>query len=422
MRQSWWWFVIMVVPGCGSSHSGGPTDGAATDAADGARVDSAIDAVQTTPGHGGSTATCNPSPCTDPGYRGYTLMVPDSNGADAINVARTISVDRPTNLTGASPLLVVVGGGTWGALAASQRFTVLLLPNNYHCIGTPPCNGAGQYALPVVQSSGGVVLDPANYQSYPNAYGPRDCGASGHNQCDDVIWLKAALDAVMCTGPAPCADIDPTKVYVVGGSKGGMFTQAAICDTRTAPYFHAAMVAANTLVSADTSTSGGNQSAPANCPALLGTTNGIGGAAGLATNTDLSVGWMYGTQDTSACAAAPGSDCLDTGYADAKNRWQFSASQDAGDSNPPTSRGGTATGSLSGIGHALGCAGTPAMDSTYGTTGLLRKRIYTGCVNGGRATETIRVQTGGHSFPGMDGVDGFDGEMETWQFFIEYGG
>src|SRR5262249_32105415 len=154
---------------------------------------------------------------------------------------------------------------------------------------------------------------------------------SGHNQCDDIPWLKAALDAVMCNGPPPCQEIDPNKVYVVGGSKGGLFTEDAICDTRTTGYFHAAVVVSNTLYSASTS---GSQSEPPNCPAILGTSNGIGGSPSSMRNQNLSVGWIYGTHDTSVCGAAPGFDCLDTGYLDSKNRWQFSASQDAGDSSP----------------------------------------------------------------------------------------
>src|SRR5690349_6510074 len=73
--------VATILTGCKSSESPAEADGGAVDAADGP------DAPINVPGNGGSTATCSPSPCSDPGYRGFQLMVPDSNGSDAINVA-----------------------------------------------------------------------------------------------------------------------------------------------------------------------------------------------------------------------------------------------------------------------------------------------------------------------------------------------
>ena len=357
----------------------------------------------TNPLPGASLATCSPSPCTNSGSWGtsYNVSVPDSAGAGALTVTRSFSIFKPGNLTGSAPLVVDLGGtqSNFFQLAADNRFVAILLPNNYH---------GGQYAVPTIQSAA---------QPDPNAYGSQDCGSSGTSQCDDIPWLKAAIDSVMCSGAPPCLNVDTSRVYVLGGSKGGAFTEGAVCDTRTYNYFTAAMVVSNNLISSNYS---GSQSAAGNCPAILGTSDGFGGAAGLTPNKNLSIGWIYGTNDTTACAAAPASTCLDTGYLDAKNRWQFSDNQLAGDSSPPSP--GTAGGSLVGFGHALGCQSTPSTDTTYGTTSKLRKRIYTGCAVAGRATQTIRVASGGHSFPGLDGVDGFDGETEAWNFFAAYGG
>ena len=98
----------------------------------------------------------------------------------------------------------------------------------------------------------------------------------------------------------------------------------------------------------------------------------------------------------------------------------FSISQLAGDTNPPFP--GTVTGTHAGFGYeALGCSGTPSTDIVYGTGNLLRKRVYTGCTNSSRATETLRVSTGGHAVVGMQGVGGVDIPAEAWSFFTTYG-
>lgn len=352
---------------------------------------------------GASTATCSPAPCTNPGSWGasYNVSVPDSDGADALTVTRSFSVFKPGNLTGPAPLVVDLGGTqtNFFQLAADNKFVAILLPNNYH---------GGQYAVPTIQSAA---------KPSPNAYGSVDCGSTGASQCDDIPWLKGAISAVECSGSPPCLNVDTSRVYALGGSKGGAFTTAAVCDSRTSGYFSAAMVVSNNLISADYS---GSQSIPGNCPAILGSSNGFGGAAGLTPNKNLSIGWIYGTNDTTACAAAPASSCLDTGYTDAKQRWQFGDNQLAGDISPPPP--GTSAGSQVGLGHALGCGSSPTTDTIYGTTGKLRKRIYTGCAKTGRATESIKVTGGGHSFSGLDGVDGFNAETEAWNFFAAYGG
>jgi poly(3-hydroxybutyrate) depolymerase len=367
-------------------------------------VGAAAHAVTGTSGRGGSTAVCHPSPCTNPGAWGglYHVTVPDSDGADALKVDRTFATFVPGNLAGTAPLLVDLGGTTNALfqVATSYGMRAILLPNSYH---------GGQYAVPTTESS----VEPD-----PRAYGPMDCGSSGTSQCDDIPWLKAALDAVICKGALPCLNIDPTKVYVLGGSKGGNFTEGAICDARTSSYFHAAAIASAMLVSRNYSN---KQSVPPNCPALLGTSNGYGGAAGRQPNTNISVAWLFGTHDNAVCASGTGAknlDCLETGYKDVKGRWWFGVNQLASDSKPP--KPGKPIGSLEGIGHALRCKSKP---TTTVKSGPMRTRTYTGCRNG-RAIETIRVNCGltfCHSFPGMDLV-GVNAENAAVKFFVKYGG
>ena len=358
-------------------------------------------------GAGGSEALCQPDPCSDPGPRSFNVTVPDSDGSDAKMVTYPVEYDRPTNLVGAAPLLVVTGGGTWRPIAVANKFAFIFFPNS--------APHGTQYALPTVQTD--------------LSYGAVNCGTSGTSPCDDIPYLLAGLQAVDCAGfSGHCLNIDPNKVYVAGGSKGGLFAEDAICDNRTTSHFHAAMVVSNNLIAPVTDfpvTGHPNQSVSGNCPAVLGTSNhGYGGSAGLAPNTNLAIGLMYGTNDTSACAAAsPNYDCLETGFEDSKGRWQFSNQQLGGDSNPPSPA--TAAGSRVGFGARLGCSGNPSSDTTSGNNGKVETREYTGCANLNRAIETVKVNCGStacHSFPGLDAIDGFNGEQATWDFFVKYGG
>jgi|SRR5579871_901848 len=365
----------------------------------------AMPAVTPISGPGASSAVCSPSPCTNPGTWGaaYHVTVPDSDGANALMVDRMFTTFQPGHLVGASPLLVDLSGTTSQLfqVATAYRMRAILLPNNYH---------GGQYAVPTTSAS--VLPDPG-------AYGPVDCGSNGASQCDDIPWLKAALAEVVCSGGPPCMNIDPNKVYVLGGSKGGNFTEGAICDTRTSSYFHAAAVVSAMMVSSSYANS---QTVAPNCPALLGTSNGYGGAAGLPPNTNISIAWIFGNNDSSVCSPGTGArnfDCLETGYTDAKNRWWFGVNQLAGDAKPPAP--GKPAGSLHGIGHALHCARKPHSDVK---AGRLRTRTYT-CANHHRAIQTIRVRCGlvfCHSFPQMDLLGGVDTEDAAVKFFVKYGG
>jgi hypothetical protein len=83
---------------------------------------------------------------------------------------------------------------------------------------------------------------------------------------------------------------------------------------------------------------------------------------------------------------------------------------------------GTSAGTKAGIGYAIGCKNPPSSATTYGLTGKLQKKIYTGCTNSARATETIRVATGGHAINALEGVDGLNIPAEMYQFFAAYGG
>ena len=358
-----------------------------------------------TPSRGASTAVCSPSPCTAGSVVPQTISVYDSDGAGKRLVSRTYYLDRPNNLTNSTrnlaPLLVVFGGhyGTdpdtaeFHTLAASERFVVVTIEPVH----------SGQYATP--------TTDPTPTR----AAFLKNCGQDGSTMCDDNPLVKAVLDKIDCIGAPPCENIDPTKVYMTGGSRGGLMTMTTACDTHTSHYFTAAVVVSMYLYSADTS---GSQTVPPYCPAMLGTSNGFGGASGLAPNSNMAMAWFYGDNDSLACVNPSPQNCLDVGST-VGGRWRWGGPQNAGDSNPPSPS--TRAGSNAMFGHhALGCSGGASTTTTIGTAPATEK-IYTGCTNPKRATETIVVHGGGHSWPGIQ-VGGFDPHIAAWTFFSNYGG
>ncbi len=368
-----------------------------------------------TPAGSGSTATCSPSPCTVGTLVKHTITAPDSDGPDAKMASYSYQVERPSGLTNSPsnlvPLIVAYAGpgvgaadGVFQALAASQRFIIAYVGAT-HLIGT-----VDQYALPTVSPT-------------PAAQAPLTCGVSGTNTCDDIPSIAAMLRQIVCSGAAPCENVDPNKVYVEGASKGGLAAMDTICDTRTSGHLHGGWITSNDPISPDTS---GSQSSPQNCPAILGSaqpwSGGYwGGAPGLAPNTNISLGFEGGDADGTLCAgnAAQPRTCLNTGGVDAKGRWWFSVWQAAGDANPVPAA--TVAGSNAMYGRRIGCSVSPLTDVTYGS-GLLHKKVFVGCTNPGRATEALMVHTGGHAWDGLDGIGGLNSPDEMWSFFTAYGG
>ena len=358
-------------------------------------------------GGGGSSATCSPSPCTQGTAVSHTITVADSDGADAKNATMTYKIERPNGLTNSSsnpaPLLVVFADqasddSNFQALSATDRYVLLYIPQSH----------GGQYGDPVVSPT-------------PSTQAPKTCGVSGTNNCDDIPWLQAVLQHTVCSGGSPCENIDPNKVYAAGASKGGLMTMAAVCDTRTSSYFHAAWVVSWLL----TSPTVNSQTAAANCPAILGTSmpwsgGSWGGPAGLGANTNISIGFEGGDADGLACTAGLPSTCFDTGGYDSSSRWWWSVWQLAGAGGPPSP--GTSAGSGVMFGTRLGCSGNPSTNTIYGAGNLLHKTIYTGCAHSNRATEALMVHTGGHAWAGLDGKGGLDSAAEAWNFFTSYGG
>lgn len=325
-----------------------------------------------------SGATCRPA-CRAGSYVGYKVRVDDGAGK---MVTRTFGVYRPVGLTNSPtnkvPLVVAINNNDWYRLAVQAHFVVVVILDDVHCRGAGNCQFQGKWINP----------DPARI-------GTVDCGASGNQPCDDAPRVAAALNAVECSGPSPCQNIDTSRVFTSGSSKGGALVQDLMCDPATTHRFAGYQVISDALISPSRRN---NPRVLPRCAAVLAHHP----------NVHFSAQWIFGDQDTGANSRCPAhTDCFEGGWTDVKNRWLFGMAQLAGDR-----AFGTRV-----FGKALGCTGTPAL--TQLGPGLIDK-VYGSCTDPGVATSYVKVVGGGHGEPGTNGVNGFDPNAESWNFWLTH--
>src|SRR5262249_27399577 len=143
---------------------------------------------------------------------------------------------RPANLTNSSnnpaPLILFWGDDDTDfdpmrAVADAGRFVV---------------------ALALTHSS---IYAPSIY--IPQAInGTSTCGVSGTVRCSDTPRANGILNAVECSGAAPCQNIDTNRVYTMGGSKGGGMTLDMMCDPNIAGRFKGFVALSTSLSVFDT--------------------------------------------------------------------------------------------------------------------------------------------------------------------------
>jgi poly(3-hydroxybutyrate) depolymerase len=363
------------------------------------------------PGGGGSTAICSPSPCTLGRYVTKTVSVPDSDYPGSASRTFTYVEQRPANLVGAAPLLIILAAHGNSDAAPQEnysptgRFDTVAIDAN-HAIG----HSGSEWAIPTL---------------YPTAFGTCGPAADKTHVCDDIPAFVAIIHAVKADATM---NIDPNKVYVTGSSKGAQMAEDLACDTRTSSLIHGFAATSYTLGSP---AKPADQRVPPYCPSITGAAlswDGAywGGARGLPVNTHLAALWVYGTADGLACLSSVGAspNCLDTGFAGHNGGpWQYSAPQMAGETDANLPAPATAAGSDVVFGHRMGCDGTPAYDSGPQGTAPVVEKIYRGCTDSKRATGTIRVTGGGHALGGLiPHAGGVDLVAMIWQFFSDYGG
>jgi poly(3-hydroxybutyrate) depolymerase len=315
-------------------------------------------------------APCTPSPCTNGTEQVYSVTSDDGAG---LQVTRTFSVWRPAHLTNDSLHRVALVFGfqnnqNWaGESSSTAAWDCAVLDCTY--VQMDPTH-SGQYSDPTIAPGTGSFT----------------CGSSGTADCDDIPEVQAILARVECSGALPCQNVDTSRVYFTGGSKGGAMTQDVMCDPRSSADGHGYATVSNTLIDFTA------QNPPANpsCPALFGTSP----------NTDLSLLWIYGTNDGSF-----NGNGLDVGFWDNHTppRWWYS--------NPQLA--------TSVFGTVLGCPSTPSSVTTLGNTGQWTYSVYSPCTHTGVATGTYRGNGAGHI---PEGYDGLDLAMAAWNFWAAHPG
>ncbi len=365
-------------------------------------------------GTGGSVAVCNGT-CSQGTGVTKVIQTTDAN-TNPLTVNRNYTVEIPTNLQCTQqlpcPLVFHVGGGPgtgdfWEENSPTQRYVLIYI--------SPTHSGGTFFANPTTDPSSGVGASQFT-----------NCGSPTGQLCDDIPQIQSILNAVVCYGAAPCLNIDPTKVFITGESKGATMAMDAICDVRTSSYFRGASLVseAPALISDDNT-----QNTSPNCPALTGRANPAfpyGGASGLAPNTDISIQWQYGTNDGTGCGSKPVT-CMDTGAVTNTTQWWFSNPQMAGEGSPVSP--GTQTGSFKGPGHlGVGCSssgaalvdtGSNSLSAFSNNGGHVTQTTYTGCTVSLRATQTIRISGGGHTSCN-NAIDTWDCARQAYDFLSNH--
>jgi len=312
-----------------------------------------------------SKAVCNPNPCTQGTLTNSHLTVNDGAGG---SVTRLVQFYRPQGLTNSpsnqAPLVVLynvsdlndtsLSQQTWQSLANQYHFLVAYLGNQWP--QPPGCSSsyATSVAFPVVSCE-------------------QTCGLNQNGTCDEAPYINAALDSIIAS-----QNVDTKLIYATGGSKGGSMTEETMCDPNLSSRFAGFAPISAIFLSPSTTD---NPSILPNCPAL-------------STHTDFSVQYQFGTSDS----AYKGD--LATGFPSSNNEWVFSQTQNLTNIINP----------------ALGCTNTPTTSNLFGSSNNIMT-VYAHCAAPGVSTSLVQVNGGGHTYQGLDGVNGFDSAAETWAFW-----
>ena len=332
-------------------------------------------------GTGGSTATCQPAPCTPGVPQQKAIRANDGSGYD---VKFWYAVIRPGGLANSpsnrAPLLIQFRGMNdtyWASYAATNRFVVIDVPPGPNCPGTSgKCTG---YMIRTISPNAANVR-PLNTCGPPPAGQPY---GAGNGPCDLKYELKAILDREISA-----QNIDASKVFVTGSSAGGTATEDAICDPLISHYFRGAfLISANFFAGKKVSGTASLSNSPPLCPAL--TVPPI--------NDDISVKYIHGTNDQAI---------VDNGHVDnwpdGTSSWYYSQLQDLVNFWNP----------------ALGC--TTHTTTTFGAPNAANRRdTFSSCRRAHRATQLDTISGGNHGCPNTPGLDGFNGSdcrVEGWTF------
>jgi hypothetical protein len=341
----------------------------------------------------------NPSPCTANGSSSsYSVTAPDSTGSDAKLATYTFRVWRPHGLVNSPTHLVPLVFSGQSADGASMMAQSTIGHFVFLEFDGPHFNSS--YGFPAI--------------IHAVTGGPHTCGTSGASACDDISAIQAILGAVECNGPAPCQNIDTSRIYFMGSSEGATVPDAVMCDQRTSADGHGYGIDSSNLVA-----TGATSSSGPNCPALGQNCVDAPSCTGL-TNDALSIMWLWGSADSLYNSPSCSSDCLETGFLEVGKgaeagsaAWVYGAGQEVGTLSPGDS--------TDLFGAQLGCPTTPTLNQVFGTTGRLNRRYFAGCSSASRPSTTalgmVRASGANHQ---PNGYDGLSVGHEFWNFWSKY--
>ena len=364
-------------------------------------------------GHGGPIAVassaaggfvagvCDPQPCSAGTDSSYTISTTDASprpfgtAASPATVPTTININRPRNLSTSSPAPAVIvtctpvsDAADWQAYAAVAGYVFV----KYNSIVGPGMNLGCDYQAP---AAAWKVAPSARAQLH-------DCGTQRRDWCDGIPGLVSTIHAIECRGAPPCENVDPSEVYVVGSSEAALFTEGAMCDTRSSRLIAGVQVLSDLLVS-PARRNGARPPSPANalppnCPALLGVGRHChSDCVPVKPNRKLAIQWVWGSADAAFSGPATScertADCVGTGL-------YFKAFPDYWYWGDIALASGL-------IGHdALRCSRTPSSVVHGGYGGQVTTTTYTGCADPGAPCRLCR-STAAAIFP-TPGPSGWD--------------
>jgi poly(3-hydroxybutyrate) depolymerase len=320
---------------------------------------------------GASRGTCSTSPCT-------TGITPCDNAALCGSIRHIVGLGqisngirtetrrygwyKPANLAGTPAAVFVAGGAGCGSSEIAGGRTSTL-------------DGSGWKAVADVNKLAVVVLAKPPCSERPAGWLHKqiDCDASGcnlgSNPGDEAYVAAAVADATARLG------LDPARRYLTGASTGGALTRDIFCDRVRGSLFRGYAIISNGVNSA----LGGSTGA---CPAGH-------------TNTFLQ--FVEGTLDTYSPYTSL--------------------------NLPVASPTHTALGfhqSRAWLARYLGCNATPvgANPDLFGTSSLNKSYKYN-CPFGlsDPQFEAVLITNGGHTWGGLDGINGFSTAKYNWAFF-----
>jgi hypothetical protein len=169
---------------------------------------------------GASLATCEPGPCIPPAEI-ETVELESVSNDDGTTSKRAYGLDRPQNLSGRAPaVLVFYGSGSCG-VSPSTRFPELAPANRF------------------------IVVYMAVPCERDNNWDKRNIISPETSTPDDEPYVNAVVNNLtLC--PGQC--VDPQRIYAAGMSSGGSMVADIMCDPQNSPLFRGYMIDSSSLL------------------------------------------------------------------------------------------------------------------------------------------------------------------------------